>query len=81
MRTKASFHRNSRNLMRRSHFIDQKSFMPTHEIVKDNYIFFESTLVDICLANNTNLKVSFFTLGKLFISSKLQSYRRIRVSN
>ena len=81
MRKKTSFNRNSRNLMKSYQLFGQKIFEPADDIVKDNSIFFESTLFDICLNSINNLKNRFVALRKLFISSKAQAYRKIMVPN
>ena len=58
MRKEASFDWNSRNLMKRSHLVDQKNFMPLNEVFKDDYIASVSILIDNSLNNDWKFKMA-----------------------
>ena len=67
--------------MRRFNLIDQKIFMTPNELIKDNYIFFVSTLINNSLNNDAELENGFAEVRQPFISSKNQRFRKSRCQN
>ena len=79
MRTKTSFDRNPRNVMRRSHLVIQKIFILLKDKVKESYILSVRALIDHCFNSDTKHIDGLVGVKQLFISSKTQTFCNIKV--